>query len=175
MQSPNKQSGDTVDPRWQLEFVARGPDDTDLLARVVAEHVRGGSVILLDGELAAGKTHFVKALVRALGSQEAVTSPTYTLVHIYDAGRVPVTHVDAYRLSGAVEYQDLGLDDDREDGVIVIEWGDVVGSHYPERLSIRLAFVEGDTFKRHVSVQAVGQGWSGLKRGIETAFAEGAA
>lgn len=81
-------------------------------------------VISLTGPLGAGKTHFVKGLVRGMGSADEVGSPTFTLVHEYEGGRRPVIHFDFYRLDSANDLQTLGWDDYlAEDAIIVVEWG----------------------------------------------------
>lgn len=95
---------------------------TDHLARCLAGLLRAGDVLTLDGPLGAGKTSLVRALVAALdGEAGAVASPTFTLLHLYQA-RLPVVHVDAYRLTGAGELDGLGFDELREGGVGVVEW-----------------------------------------------------
>jgi tRNA threonylcarbamoyladenosine biosynthesis protein TsaE len=108
--------------------------DTRHLARALATHVAPGDLVLLDGALGAGKTFFTRAFLRALGVPEAerVTSPTFTLVHRYDA-RLPagvasgprlVLHADLYRLRDAAELDALDLLEGREDGaVLLVEWG----------------------------------------------------
>lgn len=100
---------------------------TDLLgaqacAAGLAQELRGDEILLLQGPLGAGKTTFVRSLVRALGGDpELVSSPTYALVHHYQA-RVPVIHVDAYRLKHQETFADLGLDE--MNGIVCIEWPD---------------------------------------------------
>jgi tRNA threonylcarbamoyl adenosine modification protein YjeE len=95
---------------------------TARLAHCLACCLRPGDVIALDGPLGAGKTTLVRALVAALdGDADAVASPTFTLLHQYQA-RLPVVHIDAYRLAGAGELEGLGFDDLREGGVGVVEW-----------------------------------------------------
>jgi tRNA threonylcarbamoyladenosine biosynthesis protein TsaE len=92
--------------------------------REFAATLRPGVVVGLSGELGAGKTTLVRAIAAGLGVKESVTSPTFALVHRYD-GRVPVWHVDAYRLKADDEARDLGLEEAGE-AIVLIEW--------PERL-----------------------------------------
>lgn len=99
---------------------------TQRLAKKIAPHLLAGDLLLLKGDLGAGKTFFARALCRALGvpSRTAVTSPTFTLIHEY-AARLPILHADAYRLEDATELQALGLREARANGsLLVIEWGD---------------------------------------------------
>ncbi len=90
------------------------------------------AVIGLSGELGTGKTTLVQAICRGLGARSRATSPTYALVHHYDAGATPVYHVDCYRLRQVDEARDLGFDDMlRERAVILIEWPERAGSWVP--------------------------------------------
>jgi ATPase, YjeE family len=133
--------------------------DTTRIATALADHLRPGDVILLDGALAAGKTFFTRALVRALGSDEAVTSPTYTIANIYETSRGPVLHVDAYRLKGAQEFYHLGLEDYFDNGISVIEWGERVGDFFDAPLSIRIGFGETDS-ARVLTLMASNPRWT---------------
>lgn len=91
----------------------------------LSANLRAGDVIALIGGLGAGKTHFTMGLVRGLGSDEAVTSPTFTLVHEYRAGRLPVFHFDFYRIERETELLNIGWDEYLDaGGVCVVEWAD---------------------------------------------------
>lgn len=94
-----------------------------------ASALQAGTVIALCGNLGAGKTHLTKGLVRGLGSTADVTSPTFTLVHEYTDGRLPVFHFDFYRMDSDSEVLSLGWDEYLDEpGVIVVEWAD----RYPQ-------------------------------------------
>src|SRR5436189_4987054 len=90
---------------------ASGPEGTAAVAARLAARLRPGDVVLLTGDLAAGKTTFVQAVTRALGSTDPVTSPTFALAQFYETPVAPILHVDTYRLSDVDEYRDLGLAD----------------------------------------------------------------
>lgn len=95
------------------------------LGKAAAGEARPGTVIALVGGLGAGKTHWTKGFVAAMGSTADVTSPTFGLVHEYPGGRLPICHLDFYRLESAGELIALGWDELLEqDGVIIAEWGD---------------------------------------------------
>ena len=90
-----------------------------------AAKVRAGDVLAMVGDLGAGKTHWVKGLAAGIGSAAAVTSPTFTLIHEYPGGRLPLYHADCYRLDRPEEFLAIGLDDYLDGrGVLVIEWAD---------------------------------------------------
>ena len=98
---------------------------THALGRALGEAARPGQIIGLTGDLGAGKTHLAKGLVAGLGCASEVTSPTFTLVHEYRGGRLPVFHLDFYRLDAPEELHGLGWDDILdENGVVIIEWAD---------------------------------------------------
>ena len=99
-----------------------------------AEEIGVGSILALNGDLGSGKTVFVKGLVAGLGSRTDVTSPTFTILHEYRGGRLPVYHFDFFRLENRESIVRLGLDDYFfGDGVSVIEWGDRFPELIPQR------------------------------------------
>lgn len=132
---------------------------TRRLARSLAPHLRPGDALLLDGALAAGKTAFTRALVAALGSDDAVTSPTYAIANIYDAPEFQVLHVDAWRLADARAFYQLGLDDYLEDAVCVIEWGSRVAAMFPAPLCLAFDFAEDCEAARRITVSAAEARW----------------
>ena len=114
----------------------KGAEGTGTVAALLASQLRSGDVVLLKGGLATGKTTFVKAVASAMGSQAMVTSPTFTLAHFYPFGHGTILHVDAYRLSGILEYRDLGLDDYLDDSVTLIEWGEKIADDFSCHLMV---------------------------------------
>lgn len=107
-------------------------------------------VITLEGDLGAGKTTLAKAICEGYGVTEEVTSPTFALVHVYDAPRSPVHHADLYRLEGPRDLQNLGWDDlVQADALLLIEWPDRAGRLLPpNRLPIELRHIESDPSRR---------------------------
>jgi tRNA threonylcarbamoyladenosine biosynthesis protein TsaE len=104
-------------------FISNSPDETEDFGRRFAENVQAGDVLGLTGDLGSGKTQFVKGLVAGLGGSDAVTSPTFSLIHEYSHGRLPVYHFDFFRVEDRQSAERLGLDDYfGGDGVCVIEW-----------------------------------------------------
>ena len=106
-------------------FISNSPDETVRIGHELARKLRAGSVLALKGELGSGKTQFTKGIVAGLGHAGEVTSPTFTLIHEYSGGRLPVYHFDFFRLQDQQSAAELGLDDYFfGDGVSVIEWAD---------------------------------------------------
>jgi tRNA threonylcarbamoyladenosine biosynthesis protein TsaE len=105
--------------------VTRSEEETFRLAEELASGFKGVEVVLLTGELGAGKTVFAKGLAAGLGVTDAgrVSSPSYTLVNVYK-GRVSVYHIDLYRLESASEIRDLGWEDYLGEGVVIVEWAE---------------------------------------------------
>ncbi|MFD2670828.1 tRNA (adenosine(37)-N6)-threonylcarbamoyltransferase complex ATPase subunit type 1 TsaE [Marinicrinis sediminis] len=106
--------------------------DTQRLAQALASRLSGGSVIVLDGDLGAGKTTFSKAFAAGMGVQEMVNSPTFTLIKEYEGAERPFYHMDVYRLS-LEEADELGLDEYFEsEGITLVEWGLLIEELLPE-------------------------------------------
>ena len=104
---------------------SRSERDTAAIGREIGSTLVAGDVVLLHGDLGAGKTAFVRGLAEGLGVPgDEVSSPTFTLVQEYRGGRLPLFHVDLYRLTDPREIDDLGLDEIAEDGVLAIEWAE---------------------------------------------------
>ncbi len=151
---------------------------THALAAAVAGLARSGDVVLLAGEMGAGKTAFAQGFGAALGVREPITSPTFTLVHRYDTDSVTLHHADLYRLDHVAEVADLALTEMAEyDGIVLVEWGDVVESTFGDHLLVRLAPDDDDVEARRVTIVPTGRAWarrwSGLVTASEQAVAAG--
>jgi tRNA threonylcarbamoyladenosine biosynthesis protein TsaE len=106
-------------------FISNSADETEFFGRQFARNVKASDVLALTGDLGSGKTQFVKGLVAGLGSTAEVTSPTFTLIHEYTDGPIPIYHFDFFRIEDRASAERLGLDDYFfGDGVSVIEWAD---------------------------------------------------
>ena len=119
-------------------FSLKTEADTARLAAAYAAQLGAGDVMLLSGGLAAGKTSFVRAFAAALGMSEGVSSPTYTLVNLYPTSTVPLLHMDAYRLENVAEFYDLGLEDELETRISLIEWGGKLAAEFDEVFELDL-------------------------------------
>jgi tRNA threonylcarbamoyladenosine biosynthesis protein TsaE len=115
-------------------FTSHSVEETIAFAREWARGLQPNEVIAARGDLGSGKTQFVKGLVAGCGSGDAVTSPTFTLLHEYRGGRIPVFHFDFYRLEHRSEVERLGVDDYLDaGGITVVEWADRFPEIFPER------------------------------------------
>ncbi|MGQ0830441.1 MAG: tRNA (adenosine(37)-N6)-threonylcarbamoyltransferase complex ATPase subunit type 1 TsaE [Microthrixaceae bacterium] len=146
-------------------------EETRDLGAAVAGFARLGDVVVLAGDLGAGKTAFAQGFGRGLGVRERITSPTFTLVHVYDSGRLPIHHLDVYRLDQLSEALDIGLAEILEEGsVVLVEWGDAIAPLLPhDYLEVRLTFGTGDD-DRELALRAVGPGWAGRTGPLATAL-----
>lgn len=144
------------------DLVARSasPEQTAEIAHAIAAVVQPNDVIVLGGDLGAGKTAFTKAFGAALGVTDPITSPTFTLAQQYDGGRLTVHHLDVYRIDQIEEVIDLALPELFESGgVVVIEWGDTIAPALPAGYAlVRFGFGDGDD-DRSLSLTAVGADW----------------
>lgn len=120
-----------------MELVSESPDQTLDIGRSLARVLRAGDIVLLGGRLGSGKTLLVGGIAEGMGVQEQVTSPSFVLVHEYD-GFLKIIHADMYRLGSIGEFDDLELTAHGRDGVLVIEWGDVVASAVPDHLLVEM-------------------------------------
>jgi tRNA threonylcarbamoyladenosine biosynthesis protein TsaE len=119
--------------------------ETADIGRRLARRLAVGSVILLSGDLGAGKTAFVRGLAEGLGVDPAeVSSPTFTLIQEYRGGRIPLWHVDLYRLNEAREIDDLGIEELSLGGAVAIEWGERLPGTFLEGARVRIDHV-GET------------------------------
>jgi tRNA threonylcarbamoyladenosine biosynthesis protein TsaE len=145
--------------------------ETKRLASALAELARPGDLVLLAGDLGAGKTAFTQGFGAALGVSERITSPTFTLVNQYE-GRLVLNHIDAYRIEQLAEVLDIGLPELLDEGgVTVIEWGDAIVPALPaDFLLIQITMGDGDD-DRTFELTTTGLRWSARTRALTAALA----
>jgi len=136
-----------------LIHLSNSPDQTEALAIALARDFRGGECVALEGELGAGKTQFVRGLLRGLGADpRAVSSPTYVLLNIYERGRLRLFHLDAYRVGGPEDFEGIGFEELLEQGgVVVVEWASRVRELLPAG-SIWVKIESVDEHRRHIEI-----------------------
>jgi tRNA threonylcarbamoyladenosine biosynthesis protein TsaE len=134
-------------------------DDMRALGDRLAADLVAGDLVVLTGDLGAGKTTLVQGIAAGLGASGPVLSPTFVIARIYRCGRVPLVHVDAYRLGSRVEVDDLDLDADLAGSVTVVEWGDgLVDDLTPDRIVVSIHRSPDETDEtREVDIATVGQ------------------
>ncbi len=153
-----------------IEARTKSVEDTRALAAELATLAQPGDLVVLAGDLGTGKTAFAQGFARGLGVVEQVTSPAFVLVRSYD-GRLPLTHLDVYRLDHLQELVDIGIAEMLDEGgVTLIEWGDVVTPALPaDFLEVRIEFGEGDD-DRDLAVRVVGPTWATRSHALRTAL-----
>lgn len=169
-----------------IELASSSPSQTREIAAVVATLCRPGDVIVLAGPMGAGKTAFAGGFAVGLGvgPEEPVASPTFTLVHTHESGRMPLHHADLYRLTSIGEVDDLGLRELADlGGVVLVEWGDAALDRLGEVLTVSIAPVPdpsdevgsdddaGDDQVRTLTISAVGHRWDGRWERLRAATA----
>ncbi len=131
------------------------------MASALAQLSRSGDVIVLAGEMGAGKTAFAQGFGQALGITEPITSPTFTLVHTYDSGRIILHHADLYRLDRLGEVADLGLHEMvEESGVMLVEWGDMAAEILGAHLEVFISRMPDQDDQRAIVLTAKGPMWA---------------
>jgi tRNA threonylcarbamoyladenosine biosynthesis protein TsaE len=156
-----------------MELCSRSAEETRALGARLAAVLRPGDVVVLTGDLGAGKTVLAKGIAAGLGVSEPVVSPTFTIVREYE-GDIPLQHLDVYRLDHFQEVIDLGLDE-LLDGhaVTVVEWGEAVSALLPvDRLEVSLLLLppeEADDDTRVVELHGVGPTWAARSRALAAA------
>jgi tRNA threonylcarbamoyladenosine biosynthesis protein TsaE len=130
-----------------IEIATASPSETLAVGRHLAALLRAGDIVLLAGRLGVGKTVLAAGIGEGLGVEEPLTSPSFILARVHE-GFLPLIHADVYRLGSIAEFEDLELPEQARDGVLLIEWGDVVAHGVPEdHLLVRME-IEGDLERR---------------------------
>lgn len=148
-----------------MTILTRSVDETRQVGARLAEALLGpGDLVVLAGPLGSGKTAFAQGVARGLGVTDPVVSPTFTIVREY-TGRVPLAHVDLYRLERLQELHDLGFDEILDDRVTLVEWGDAAGPLLPaDRLEVRLEMPGHQEQEREIRFAAHGEAWQSRAR-----------
>lgn len=161
-------------------------EETQAIAASIAPHLKPGDLVLLSGDLGAGKTTFVQAVAAALGVAEPVTSPTFALAHHYsgrcDLGKCELRHIDLYRLADPSEMLDYILDE-LSDAIVLVEWGEPLAAEFPEaRLDVKLSFAEldgsgdkplqsgSDASRRNIELVGIGDRWRSVLAEVGSAL-----
>ena len=137
--------------------VTHSAAETRALGARIAQELKAGDVVLLEGELGAGKSEFARGVAGGLGVTETVTSPSFTILNVYESGRVPLYHFDWYRLESAEELFEMGLDEYLGgDGVALVEWPGRCPEAVPEK-HLMIRFVQTGEETREIEVVRSGE------------------
>jgi tRNA threonylcarbamoyladenosine biosynthesis protein TsaE len=140
---------------WDLVFISNSYDETFEVGCELGRKLKRGDVVALSGALGTGKTCLCTGICRAVGVKDLVTSPTYTIIHEYE-GVFPVYHIDAYRLSGAEDFENCGGGEAmRGDGLTLIEWGGRVGVCLPDE-TVHIDIKITNSGQREIFVKSAG-------------------
>lgn len=169
---------------WQSEFApvrlsTASAGETQTVAAAIAPYLAPGDLVLLSGDLGAGKTTFVQAVAETFGVTEPVTSPTFALAHHY-SGKCELRHIDLYRLADPAEMLDYILEE-LEESIVLVEWGAPLAAEFPDnRLDVTLHFVEADRVQadrlkgdssakncRVIELTGIGQRWEDTLLSLE--------
>ena len=117
-----------------MVYETNSPEETYALAKSLGEQTKPGTVYTLTGDLGVGKTVFAQGLAKGLGIEEAINSPTFTIVQVYDEGRLPFYHFDVYRIGDIEEMDEIGYEDYfYGEGVCLVEWAELIEELLPEK------------------------------------------
>lgn len=156
-------------------FVTQSADGTFNLGRALGERLTGGDVVCLTGELGAGKTLFAQGIAAGLGITEEVTSPTFSLMQIYETGRIPVHHFDLYRLDNPIDLYNIGFEEYvGGTGAAIIEWADKFTEEMPERRLWVTISRGGETTERLIMLQPKGERYQRLGEELKESADSGA-
>ncbi|MDR1631635.1 MAG: tRNA (adenosine(37)-N6)-threonylcarbamoyltransferase complex ATPase subunit type 1 TsaE [Dysgonamonadaceae bacterium] len=120
----------------KIQILSKNQIDTKKIALKTAPLFQSGDLIILDGDLSAGKTHFVKGFTEGFQSEDLVTSPTFSIANFYRTGQFDILHIDLYRIKTIEEFNDLGLTDYFDQSVVCIEWGTKFADYFDDYMLI---------------------------------------
>ena len=134
-------------------------EDTAKLASEFAMFLEKGDILLFTGEIGAGKTTFIQALAKNLGIKELVTSPTFVIHMLRNSGRIPLSHVDLYRLNNDDEVENIGFEEYYDEAITVVEWADRYSGFEPPYIELHFEY-GADENERVISIYPNGGDWS---------------
>lgn len=143
----------------EMVYEVNSPEETRALGEKLSEGFESGTVIALVGDLGVGKTHFTQGVADGLGVGESVASPTFTIICEYEEGRLPLYHMDVYRIEDEDELFEIGFEDYLySDGVVIIEWADLIPNSMPDKYTkilIEKDLAKGLSYRRITVSQVI--------------------
>lgn len=142
-----------------MVYNSNSPKETENIAKAFAKELKGGDVVCLNGDLGTGKTAFVQGLVKALGFEEPISSPTFTVINCYEGGKMPVYHFDVYRIEDCDEMYEIGYEEYVfGDGLSLIEWSEKIKDILPEsryEITITKDYEKHEDYRR-IEIERIG-------------------
>lgn len=136
-----------------MTYITHSAQETVDLGEKIGSLLKSGDVIAMTGTLAAGKTTITKGIAKALGITDVVTSPTFCLISEYEGTKMPLYHMDVYRLDGPEDFINLGVEDMLDgDGVCIVEWSEKVSSELPKR-TIKIEITPLEDESRQIKIE----------------------
>ncbi len=136
-----------------MEFITKTAEETIELGKKIGSLLKAGDIIAMDGTLAAGKTTITKGIAQSLGVEDCITSPTFCLISEYEGKKMPLYHMDVYRLDGGEDFINLGVEDMLYgDGVCIVEWSEKVKSELPKK-TIWMTITPMDNGERIIKIE----------------------
>jgi tRNA threonylcarbamoyladenosine biosynthesis protein TsaE len=149
----------------KLDIITHSEQETMDFGAALGKVLTDGNVLALQGDLGAGKTHFVQGIAKGMGIDAVVTSPTFTILNYYE-NAIPLQHFDFYRLEEEYELDDLGFDDYLQSGVTVIEWSE----KFPDRLPVDAAVIRIEKIgltDRIFHMDFTGSSWADVEKEVQ--------
>ena len=137
-----------------FRILSKSEFDTRNIAKVVSTVFQPGDIVVLEGDLGAGKTHFVKGFAEGMYSRDLVTSPTFSIANFYRSSSCTLLHIDLYRIETVSEFYDLGLTDYFDQSIVLIEWGEKFSDCF-EKYTL-ISFELSDNGFRQISFKSIG-------------------
>ncbi len=141
----------------KIQLIAKSENETKIIAKAIGKLIGCGDLLLLDGDLGTGKTFFVKAFAKSVGSSDIVTSPTYNIANFYSTKTsTDLLHIDLYRLSLS-EFRHLGLLDYFSESIVIIEWGGKIADDFENYISINFQYDDKKDKGRKITLDYKGE------------------
>lgn len=138
------------------EFLSKSPEDTISFAKNFAKDLKIGDILVLTGDLGAGKTKFTEGILSFFGIENDISSPTFTIINEYNANNINIYHFDVYRLKDSNEFYNIGGDDYFSKGICIIEWGEIIEDALPPHYT-KITFkhnLDNDNY-RNITIQNI--------------------
>ncbi len=139
-----------------LQIISKSVEETKSIARKIAKSFNVGDLIILDGNMGAGKTHFVQGVLQAYEYSKKVISPTFNIANFYETKTVTVLHIDLYRIEDIEEFDDLGIIEYFDSSIVFMEWGKKIADNFDEYLLISIEIDEENENQRKINFTAKG-------------------